>query len=115
MKACLFAFGLLMTTLSAAHAKPAECLVEIRGYTLINGPCEFTAEAGGDFQVSSYEDNGFAPETFVRVFISQENVAEGFWNGSRYQPVAEGPLGTLIRSQRNRACWENRNATVCAW
>lgn len=115
MKHLVLACGLLLVPFSAAHAKPADCLVEVRGHTLLSGLCEFTAIPGGHFQVSSYEDNGYAPETFVSVIITQKDVARGFWNGSRYQPEAEAPLGALIRSKRDRACWENRNATVCAW
>lgn len=115
MRHLVLACGLLLSALSAAYAKPADCFVEVRGHTLLNGPCEFTTLKGGHFRVSSYEDNGYAPETFVSVIITQQNVAQGFWNGSRYQPEAEAPLGTLIRSQRDRACWENPNATICAW
>jgi hypothetical protein len=100
MRTALSAFFLLL----AAPAFGATCTMTVNGTDFIDGPCEFTALDGGDFQIS----NGVS---FAYVYVDGPN-ADGFWNGAEYASHAHEKLGTL---KRDGACWRNADVKVCAY
>lgn len=87
-----------------AVARPADCLVQIEGRTLINGTCEFEAEPNGDFSVTL--GSGVAR---VMVAGSREGRA---W----YEDKASGGPPIISDVRRNGGCWgESSTMRVCAW
>lgn len=78
------------------------CLLEVHGTKFISGPCDFSPSGDGDFVIT--KGNHFA-----YVHVSPE--PRGYWNGFPPESHAHDDLGKL---KRNKGCWENRNARVCA-
>ncbi|MBS7791994.1 hypothetical protein KTR66_18485 [Roseococcus sp. SDR] len=88
-----------------AGARPADCLVQVEGRTLINGPCDFAAEAGGDFTVT------LGPRK------AQVMVDPGARQGRAfYEDSASGEPPGVADVRRDGACWgQPRAIRVCAW
>ena len=89
----------------AAAARPADCLVQIEGRTLINGTCEFEAEPNGDFSVT-------LGSRVARVMVDP---------GSRegrafYEDSASNEPPGVADVRRDGGCWGRPSAIrVCAW
>lgn len=104
--AALAALGLALA--SPAAARPATCLVEVDGATVIDGPCDFDAfDPDGSFEVMGTDGPHFAT-----VIVTAPGVAEGSWNADPAATHAHDPLGRLVR---DGACWAGERARVCAW
>ncbi|WPB83459.1 hypothetical protein [Sediminicoccus rosea] len=90
---------------SLAAARPADCLVQVEGRTLINGPCDFTAEAGGDFTLTLGSRK------------AQVMVDPGARMGRAfYEDSASGEPPGVADARRDGACWGRAAAIrVCAW
>ena len=103
----------------AANAGTARCLLEIDGKTYIDGPCSFTPAAGGSFGIGSTRTAegrwGPIPEYYASVMLERPGVATAAWNEERFAEHAHSNLGTLRRSETDKACWENERARICAW
>jgi hypothetical protein len=103
------------------RSRPADCLFEVGGERIIDGPCVFRAmppivagDPPGSFTISEKRRNGY----FVMV-TKYPKGAEGHWNedftnkGRRVAAShAHASLGALTP---NGACWQNDKARVCAW
>lgn len=94
---------------SAAEVE-GTCLLEIGGKRYIDGPCDIDLESDGSFIATAYRDG--AVSYFAYVLLDGEKEATGYWNGELGASHAHTPLGTL---RRYGACWQNRDAKVCAW
>jgi hypothetical protein len=90
------------------NMKPGRCLLDVRGATYVDGPCQINLEEGGSFTI--YEHFG-QPGYFAMV-IRDGDSASGYWNGSRDSDHADSELGQLTRAG---ACWQNDAAKICAW
>lgn len=67
-------------------------------------------EDDGGFTIDASEKG---PITYFAVIsVSGKHQADGFWNEEKGANHAHTPLGQLTRKG---ACWENKNAKVCAW
>lgn len=104
----LIAMGLLLGAAGLpgpALARPADCLVQMDGRTLINGPCEFTSEAGGDFTLTLGSRK------------AQVMVDPGSRMGRAfYEDSASGAPPGVADARRDGACWGRAAAIrVCAW
>lgn len=95
--------GLLLP--AVAGARPADCLVQIEGRTLINGECNFEAAPNGDFTVT------------LGSRVAQVMVDPGSRLGrASYQDPASGEPPGVADVRRDGACWgEVRAIRVCAW
>ena len=108
MRRLTLSAALLLATASLAQARPATCLVQINGLTVIDGPCDFDPFNGdGSFYVTTL-DGGY----FAEVRMLKKGLAEGRWNEIRWSDLPRVYLGTLGRRD---ACWVNSYATICAW
>ena len=112
IRSCLWALTLGLLTLSGApaHAKPADCLFEIDGKTLIDGACQFVAGRGGDFRIFTLKGAGI--EYAVEIERGPSGEALGVWNGDAGYPRTQSQIGLLRPAG---ACWSNARARVCAW
>lgn len=90
------------------NLKPGRCLLDVRGATYVDGPCQINLEQGGSFTI--YEHFG-QPGYFAMVMRDGDS-ASGYWNGSRDSDHADSELGQLTRAG---ACWQNDAAKICAW
>ncbi len=88
----------------AAQRRPADCTLAVKGKTYISGPCDFSAEKGGSFQIS----NG---EYFAYVSVVGKDSAEASWNANPKGTRADVPLGALTRKG---ACWVGQAVEICA-
>lgn len=90
-----------------AGSKTASCLLVVDGFEAIRGPCRFELmDADGSFQIF-----GLNGKYFAQVLVSEEGVADGYWNKYPFAGHAETELGTL---RKDGACWANDTASVCA-
>lgn len=88
--------------------RDAECLLIIGDQKLIGGRCTFTPlDADGSFTIAGLDGLFFA-----YVLVTGRGEADGYWNGTPGAQHAHDPLGRLTRKD---ACWQNANASVCAW
>lgn len=97
------AAGILVPGVAAA--RPADCLVQIEGRTLINGNCDFDAQPNGDFTVK------------LGSRAAQVMVDPGSRTGrASYEDPASGEPPGVADVRRDGACWgEARAIRVCAW
>lgn len=99
----LSALALLALGQVAAKAETIRhCLLEVQGTRFISGPCDFSPNGEGDFIITK-------GNYFAYVFVSPET--NSYWNGSPPESHAHDSLGIL---KRNKGCWENEHARVCA-
>lgn len=102
--------GALATNLQAAKSYRGKCLLQVNGKKYINGTCPIAMENDGGFSIGAPEKG---PITYFAIIsVTGKNKAEGFWNEEKGANHAHTPLGDLVRKG---ACWENKNAKVCAW
>jgi hypothetical protein len=90
-------FALASAALSVAGAAPqaqaaqrkADCLLIVDGKTFINGPCDYSPDNDGGFQISrcvvthggyGYQVRGHG--YFAYVFPNSDGLATGSWNGT---------------------------------
>lgn len=104
--------GALAMVAFSAQAKDAKCLLEVDGKTWISGKCEFTSigmgAGDGSFIITGKNDH-FA-------YANQDGkVMRGSWNGELKASHAHEELGMLKRDPRDKACWVNDRARICAW
>ncbi|MBU8544774.1 MULTISPECIES: hypothetical protein [Roseomonadaceae] len=101
--AAALAAGVLLPGLAAA--RPADCLVQIEGRTLVNGTCDFEAEPSGDFTVT-------LGSRTARVMVDPD----GRLGRASYEDSASGEPPGVADVQRDGACWGRPNVIrVCAW
>lgn len=116
MKSILIGLSLAILS-SAASAKPATCLLVVDGEFYMNGPCEFSAEEGGDFMTTTKSDDGKS-EWSASMFI-EDGIGIMAWNGDGEEGQRMSPSSHLHtiehEMKRDRACWANRTALLCAW
>lgn len=102
MAAALVA-GVLLPGLAAA--RPADCLVQIEGRTLINGTCEFAAEPNGDFTLT------LGTRRAQLMVDPDRRQGRAF-----YEDPASGEPSGVADVRREGECWVRRNVIrVCAW
>ena len=89
-----------------ALPRTGRCRLRVGNRAVIQGPCTFNLDKGGDFQIMSQKRDYFA---YVAVSGSS---AEGYWNGVAGASHAQTSLGILRRSG---GCWTSAAAEVCAW
>ena len=104
------ALAFVFCGLSAAHAFKGECVLQVKGVSYLDGPCDIAMERDGSFQVGTFRKGRLY---FAVVFPEGSGRATGSWNGTIPRAThAHTDLGTLTRQD---ACWINEQARVCAW
>ena len=94
----------------ASQAFRGKCLLEVKKKKYINGACPIKMEDDGGFTIGASEKS---PLTyFAMVSVTGKDLGEGFWNETKGATHAHTSLGDLIRKG---ACWQNRDAKICAW
>jgi hypothetical protein len=101
---------LLLFFANPASAKPSDCLFEVNGQKIIDGPCQFVVGRGGSFRIFTLRGSGL--EYVAEVNRVGPEQAFGAWNGQQGEPIPRITLGVLMPSG---ACWTNAHARVCAW
>jgi hypothetical protein len=104
------AIFLLLLATNAALARQSDCLFEIDGQRIIDGPCQFFSRPGGSFQILTLKGAGI--EYVAEVNRIAPSQAVGYWNARLGDPRPQTPLGSLMSSG---ACWTNARVRVCAW
>lgn len=95
--------GVLLPGLAAA--RPADCLVQVEGRTLINGTCEFEADPSGDFTVT-------LGSRVARVLVG----SDGQLGRASFEDSASGEPPGVANVRRDGACWGRPEVIrVCAW
>ena len=90
-----------------AGSKKASCLLVVDGFEAVRGPCRFELmDNDGSFQIF-----GLNGKYFAQVLVSEDGVADGYWNKYPFAGHAETELGTL---REDGSCWSNDTASVCA-
>lgn len=109
MKTAVLAAAMMMIAASA-HAKDARCLLKVDGKTWISGTCDFQDLGMGDgsFMITGKNDH------FAYANWDGERM-RGSWNGPQKASRAHEELGPMSRDKRDKACWINDNARICAW
>ena len=109
MRRLITALVVLLSAISAAHAFKGECVLQVKGVSYLDGPCDISMQKGGDFQVSTIKGRSY----FAYVFPEGDGTATASWNGTiPGANHAHTNLGTLTRQG---GCWVNDEAKVCAW
>jgi hypothetical protein len=109
MRRLFISIAFLVSAISAAHAFKGECVLQVKGVKYLDGACEISMEAAGNFQVSTRTGRLY----FAAVFPEGDGTATASWNGTIPGVThAHTDLGTLTRQS---ACWVNEQAKVCAW
>ena len=118
MKKTLIALLLVACSVPTAFAKEARCKVVLEGQTQFYGICNFrTLGQDGSFVLSNKDPRKLLVPEIKELWIlmEQKNVAElaSVEPDDRFQRWGV----TLIRSIRDRACWDNHdgNVSVCAY
>jgi len=93
-----------------ASAKTSDCLLEVDGQRIIDGPCHFIAHRGGSFRIFTLKGSGL--EYVAEVNRVGPEQAFGNWNGQQGEPIPRITLGALMPSG---ACWTNARVRLCAW
>ncbi len=106
--ACVALMALLFS--DPALAKASDCLFELDGRKIIDGPCQFLAQRGGSFQIVTLRGAGI--DYVAQVDRIEPGKAVGSWNGAEGYPRPRAPLGELTSSG---ACWTSARARICAW
>lgn len=107
---CCFVVALsFFANVTAAHARPAKCLLTVNGSTFIDGPCDFRPLSGkkGDFQITAPDGLYFA-----YLYVEKDGNGTGHWNEEPGAGHAHTPLGPLTR---DGACWTSDSVKLCAW
>jgi hypothetical protein len=112
-KSVMVAFLLIMLSCNAFAAdKVARCEVFSQDKLRYKGRCLFSPEAGGSFTLSNRKKGNvlFDSVTDVSVVIIEKGVAEVrgltiHGNNSRW--------GEAKRSQKDTACWDGEDFTIC--
>lgn len=105
----LAAFVGLCCAASAAHAFKGQCVLDVKGVSYINGPCDILIEPGGSFEIDELRRG---PHYFAQVDMEDDGTASGHWNANRDYDHAQTYLGTVVRQG---ACWTNDTTKICAW
>lgn len=100
--------ALICAAAAQADAKTAGCSLQIAKTEAFSGSCEFDADKDGSFRL--FSPSGY----FVYVSVSAPGQADGYWNGWDKDRHAHTGLGVLVREEKDRACWSNGYARVCA-
>lgn len=106
MRAALPILGATLLLSLPAAARPADCLVVMEGRSYIDGPCDFTAEAGGDFTVT------LGPRSAKVMVDPGSRDGRAFYEDATPASPQSWVIGDV---RRDGACWRNRVGRVCAW
>jgi hypothetical protein len=95
---------------AAAHSRPGQCLLQVRGKTFLKGSCEVTInDDRGSFAIGVGESRRAKYFAYVNM---EDDGAHGYWNETPDSNHADTDLGKL---KRDGACWVNKTARVCAY
>lgn len=103
----------LFSVAAFASAKPAKCLVQSEGETLLSGTCNFSAEKGGSFTLTKAKGNRFidgVTSISVTKYAQEDAVVSAITTGGN-----SSHWGEVYRDTNTPACWFNRSLRVCAW
>jgi len=96
---------LICSSVALAEAKPADCLLQVGDQNFIDGPSDWSPDTDGSFTIS-------AGDYFATLLIDAPGVGQGYWNETPGGQHAHTRLGEM---RRNKACWVNARARICAW
>lgn len=111
--AAAFAAFAMPQQADAQNGRAARCVIASNGLATYRGHCRFYVEAGGSFTVTPPRGRRFPGDvTGISVSIDEPGVAEV------HGLTPTGPAsrwGTAVRSQRDRACWNGPDFSICAY
>lgn len=99
----------LVTSMTTGHAATADCLIQVRGKTYVQGPCPIYMN-GSTVIVGSDGERRASPY-FAYIDANPDGSADGRWNETPGSTHAQTGLGTL---KRDGFCWLNATAKICA-
>ena len=104
---CVLGTGLAVTP---AHAKTGKCVLQVKGKTFLNGPCNvLVTDKQGSFSVGVSDTHRSKYFAYVNM---EDDGAHGYWNETPSATHAQTELGIL---KRDGACWKNDTARICAY
>src|SRR5262245_55132602 len=102
MRKCLFIALAILCGAASAHAA---CLLQVKGKTFINGPCDYKPSDDGSFYL------GLSDSSYFAYFMpTGANSIHGDWNEQRFASHAMTSLGEL---SKDGSCWTSTTAKVC--
>lgn len=114
MNKALLALPLIGLCFAAApaQAREARCVITGGDGPIYTGPCDFAGERGGSFTVTSSDGGTFAGDVAAfRVDVDGDD-------GDVHSITTRGggsSLGTVSRSDNDRACWNGDDISICAY
>jgi hypothetical protein len=93
----------------AAQAASATCLLQVKGKTFINGPCDYVP---GDLDDGSFYIGLADSSYFAYLVPSGINTISGDWNEDKFASHAMTSLGEMYK---DGPCWISPTAKVCVW
>ena len=101
---------LMLSFANSASAKSSDCLFEVDGQRIIDGPCQFIAHRGGSFRIFTLKGVGAR----IRRGSKSCRTRASFWKleWPTRRAVPQITLGVLMPSG---ACWTNARVRLCAW
>ena len=104
---------LLITQMTVAAEKKAECEITSNNKVVFKGKCLFFPEHGGTFSLSALDNNKplFDDILIVSVAMTQKNVAEV--RGLTTSGI-NSRWGEAKRSVKDKACWKGSDFIICA-
>ena len=84
------------------------CKLVVAGKSIIDGYCLIEMSQDGSFKIR----NEGQLKHFAVVLLDESDFATAYWNEEIGANHAHSVLGAV---SRNGACWENSQASICAW
>jgi len=104
---------LAMFAATAAEARPARCVVTNSDVGNWRGPCDFTAERNGSFNIRPLRGGRF-PGGYSDISVSMMGGGVADVRGLTRHGI-NSRWGDATRSRRDRACWVGDGFMICAY
>ena len=102
--------ALIVLLASPAAAEEANFLIEVRGTSYLDGPCEVNRTDTGSITIGVSETH--PSKYFAYINSEAGGPTEGYWNGELADSHAHNNLGQMTAAGD---CWRGRDSRVCAY
>ena len=103
----------LLWPLPGLAAKTADCRVEAEGRVAFAGKCQFVADTGGSFSLTSLDNQSPLYGSTLSVSVSVVSPGNAEVRGLTKSGI-NSRWGSAIRSRGEPACWVGEDFRVCA-